>query len=408
MDGAVKASVYGGGKIARVEKNSSVTIGFKFKTGQPIIGEPIIKKNVFGAGMGAPTHGYAGLVRGNSSVTIQGKSKVEGSVYGGGLQASIGRYFLALNEDLADAHDVEIGMPYDIKSGGKATVIVQDDAEIGPDDMLMTASGGPQDAGHVFGAGKGTSPYESNLIGRYYIDEKYGYIWEDYSYDHDAYIKFIETLGITDQTEVTIGGNAFIKGSVYGGSENGYVRTNTHVTIQDNCQIGNGLVQMDDDGNYLDTKKSVNRRYVKAAALLNMKTIILIAAAKELGINTSGYSSATTDDEKEAALESIKEAIIENSDRFDMQAVYGGGNLAPYIYGYYNGYYQKTDKTIAKTDTKMVETARTEVIIDGCDYSSIKTVYGGGNAAPVSGTFVEVNGTYDIYEVFGGGKHLHR
>ena len=39
---------------------------------------------------------------------------------------------------------------------------------------------------------------------------------------------------------MTIGGTAFVKGSVYGGSENGHVRHDTHVNIQDDCQIGCG------------------------------------------------------------------------------------------------------------------------------------------------------------------------
>ncbi len=255
-NGTVGGSVYGGGMIARVEKNTSVTIGFESG-----IGEPVIQGDVFGAGMGADTHGYAGLVRGNSSVTIQGNSKVRGSVYGGGKQASIGRYFVAITQDLADAHDVDPGMPYDLKSGGKATVIVRGNAEIGPDNMMMTASGGPDNTGHVFGAGKGTIPYKTNNPRRYYMDGT-TYTWQSYSEANEsAYLKYIETLGITNETEVLIGGNAFIKGSVYGGSESGFVRENTHVTIQDNCQIGNGLVQMADNGTYLTNPLSMNRPY---------------------------------------------------------------------------------------------------------------------------------------------------
>ena len=264
-NGTVGGSVYGGGMIARVEKNSAVTIGFESG-----IGEPIIENNVFGAGMGANTHGYAGLVRGNSSVIIQGKSKVKGSVYGGGMQASIGRYFLDSN-----------GLPIDLKSGGKATVIVRGDAEIGPDNMVMknTETNKPDNTGHVFGAGKGVLPYHdfdgNPLVGDPWratpnnTKEYYNLAQQGQDYE-DKYINFINTLGITNRTEVTIGGNAFIKGSVYGGSESGYVLKNTHVTIQDNCQIGNGYVQMYDDGEndgkYLPTTSmtGVNRRYTTA------------------------------------------------------------------------------------------------------------------------------------------------
>ncbi len=70
--------------------------------------------------------------------------------------------------------------------------------------------------------------------------------------------------------------------------------------------------------------------------------------------------------------------------RYDLTAVYGGGNLAPFI------------PTVAD--------ASTYVIIDGCDLTSIETVYGGGNAASTPATNVTVNGTYEINELFGGGN----
>lgn len=70
--------------------------------------------------------------------------------------------------------------------------------------------------------------------------------------------------------------------------------------------------------------------------------------------------------------------------RYDLTAVYGGGNLAPFI------------PTVAD--------ASTHVIVDGCDLTSIETVYGGGNAASTPATNVTVNGTYEINELFGGGN----
>jgi hypothetical protein len=52
----------------------------------------------------------------------------------------------------------------------------------------------------------------------------------------------------------------------------------------------------------------------------------------------------------------------------------------------------------------VLDTLKTHVIIDGCDMTSIRQVYGGGNAASVPATDVLVNGTYEIEEVFGGGN----
>jgi hypothetical protein len=258
-NGTVKGAVYGGGQIARVENDTKVTIGLETETSAPVI-----NGNVFGAGMGVATHGYSGLVRGNSDVTVQGDAKVKGSIYGGGEKASLGRYYIATTQQLAQENDVEIGEPYDWKSGGTSTVIVRGNAVVGPDyDMLMTADGGPEDKGHVFGAGKGILPYEgTDNPGRYYLNNGQTE-WESYAGDdkEDAYVKYTETLGITNMSNVTIGGNAFVKGSVYGGSENGHVFKDTHVTIEGDCQIGNGYVQVDDEGNGLTTKLGVNRRY---------------------------------------------------------------------------------------------------------------------------------------------------
>ena len=228
-------NVYGGGEVGRVERNTKVTIGFGDGAAANAK-SPVIGGYVFGAGQGVPTHGYSGLVRGNSTVTIQGDAKVGHSVYGAGKLASLGRYWIATD----DTHGVEIGMPYGLKCGGKSTVVIQGYAEIGPNNMTM-----PTFDGNVFAGGKGVLPYEGvgpEGAGRYYMNNSGQYLWESYAGDdkETAYLKYIKTLGITETTDVTIAGNAFIKGSVYGGSENGHVRQDTHVMIAGNCQIGNG------------------------------------------------------------------------------------------------------------------------------------------------------------------------
>ena len=92
--GLVRGNVYGGGEIGRVEKNTAVTIGAENGTDVPVV-----MGDVFGAGKGLETHGYAALVRGNPTVTIQGKAKVLHSVYGGGQIASVARYNVPKTED---------------------------------------------------------------------------------------------------------------------------------------------------------------------------------------------------------------------------------------------------------------------------------------------------------------------
>ena len=73
--------------------------------------------------------------------------------------------------------------------------------------------------------------------------------------------------------------------------------------------------------------------------------------------------------------------------RYDITAVYGGGNMAAY---------EPADP----------DNNKSEVIIDGCQLTSIKTVYGGGNAACTPSTNVTVNGTFEVEELFGGGNGL--
>ena len=258
-NGTVKGSVYGGGEIGRVEQNTAVTIGLETGASTPKIGG-----DVFGAGKGLETHGYAALVRGNPTVTIQGDAEVGKSVYGGGEIASVGSYNVADAAYHAAHSDVPIGMPYELKdaNSGKCTVIVRGNAEVGPDDMKM-----PDDMGYVFGAGKGIQPtaydYESATDEHHPKRMNKSSEWEYFGTEPE-YLTFIETQAMASATDVTIGGNAFVKGSVYGGSENGHVLNDTKVTITDDCQIGNGYVQMDENGNYLANPLAMNRPYTAA------------------------------------------------------------------------------------------------------------------------------------------------
>ena len=248
-NGTVNGSVYGGGEIARVEKNSDVTIGFGagVSSGTPT-SAPEIKGDVFGAGKGVATHGYSALLRGNPSVTVQGNAKVRGSVYGGGEIASVARYKVAKTEAEAAAHGVSIDMPYTLanSTSGNCKVVVQGYAEIGPDGMQMTKSGGPDFSGNVFGAGKGILPgvytYSNNdNKPRRMVSDNGKNSWQ-YFASEEAYLSFVQTLALSSYTDVTIDENAFVKGSVYGGSENGIVQYDTHVKIKGG-QIGCGTGQ---------------------------------------------------------------------------------------------------------------------------------------------------------------------
>ena len=269
-NGTVDGTVYGGGQIGRVEWNGVVTIGLPAESGET--SAPVITGNVFGAGKGVEQYGYAALLRGNTFVTVQANAKIGKSVYGGGEIASVGKYNIVKAADLTDefkeAHpELGLGMPWSLanQGSGYCNVTVRGNAEIGPNDMQMKKVDEhgdplpPDDEGHVFGAGKGVLPYENKNdfecqthktdgVGQKHPGRMAppadGYPngkWECYEDDEEAYLTFIETQALATQTEVNIGGNAFVKGSVYGGSLSGHVQHGTHVTIADDCQIGAGF-----------------------------------------------------------------------------------------------------------------------------------------------------------------------
>ena len=76
--------------------------------------------------------------------------------------------------------------------------------------------------------------------------------------------------------------------------------------------------------------------------------------------------------------------------QFEIQGVYGGGNMSNYE---------------PKTYDENTEFGQhTKVIIDGCDNTSIERVYGGGNASNVPLTDVTIEGAFQIGYVFGGGN----
>ena len=262
-DGKLKAgtgNVYGGGELGRVEKNTVVTIGVTPKEGETIDDtkfKPTIYGSVFGAGKGVATHGYSALVRGNSTVTIQGFAKVGESVYGGGEVASVGRY------------NVIGGVPTSLKNENSGNCIVTTMFHVDGSGNIV-ANDQPDNSGHVFGAGKGAMPGIYTFSGNSYpyhmtLNANGNSVWETITTE-EAYLRFIETLGLATQTDVTIGGKAFVKGDVFGGAEQGFVQHDTHVTIEGDCQIGNGYVQMNDAGTYLARKArySLNRRYTDA------------------------------------------------------------------------------------------------------------------------------------------------
>ena len=236
-------NVYGGGEIGRVEWNTQVKIGVG--TGEGTFA-PVIYGSVFGAGKGLDTHGYSALVRGNSTVTVQGNAKVEHNIYGGGEMSTVGRYWVkGINDNVTGAptapSDLPDGMPYQQQSGGVCTVTVQGNAQIGPD------AGASDEAGHVFGAGKGVNPSFTAGATKRMVNNADGGSLVVFADDattgktaETLYLEFLQTLALVTNTQVTINGGV-VKGSVYGGSKSGFVQTNTDVDIQNGTVSGDAF-----------------------------------------------------------------------------------------------------------------------------------------------------------------------
>ena len=218
--------------------------------------------------------------------------------------------------------------------------------------------------------------------------------------------------------------NGTIYGDVYGGSALGKVNSNTTNTTTVNLK--GGVIKGDAYGGGLgdsDTEADVNGNVI---VTLDGTAFELTTTTDDKGnkIPTSGrifgcnningspkgtvlvqvLNTVARDDEG-----NVKAKPTPNSGVYELQAVYGGGNLAAYnptdpeADGQFTSY-TWGEKNVAHVNTKKP----VQVVIYGCEETSIEYVYGGGNAAATPATDVTVLGSYEIGSVFGGGNGKDR
>ena len=222
---SIKGSVYGGGENGHNFHDASVTV--HSGTIGIVSGEKVTigdieyegarypyRGNVYGSGCGTDTYTgtdsktyfdfNAGIVRGNTTVLIDGGHVVH-NVYGGGAMGSVGTYTFDAN-----------GKPTSCADGTGTCTVTVSDGQIGVAGATMAGhgKGGPDDFGHVFGAGRGEM-HDPNLYPN------------------------VETCAYFNKTILNISGTAFLTGSAYGGSESGHVLGDTEVNISGG-QIGCG------------------------------------------------------------------------------------------------------------------------------------------------------------------------
>jgi len=339
----ILGSVFGSGDDGHVLTNATVTVnsGTIGKNGSEDDG------NVYGGGRGVDKWTYssverfsptAGLVRGNTTVTIN-DGFIKHNVYGGGKLASVGEY-ITYDPVTYDTYGYEIPVldnygTIQPKSGtGLATVTING-GTIGTDG---------NENGHVFGSGFG--------------------------YPEGTELQYHE-LAFTNQTDVTITGEATVKGSVFGSGENGHVRGNTLVKIEGGTVGTTGITGY--DGNVYGGGRGKDK-------------------------NNSGLFSPTAGQTYGNSEVRISDGVVKGS-------VFGGGRLASVgVAGNENTGWAKVTVSGGTIGTEGNQGA-----IGGNVYGSSKGLAGAAyhELAFVKNSIVTVSGGNVYGAVFGGGEDGH-
>lgn len=222
-------------------------------------------------------------------------------------------------------------------------------------------------------------------------------------------------------TETTYSGTADIAGDVYGGSALGTVNSSTSNTTTVNLYsgtihgdaYGGGLGQIEREAAegvkpLADIKAIVNgnvvvNQYGVKYEIKKIKenadaTDEIVSSGRIFGCNNLNgtplgsvyvnvYGSKSYSGERGIG-------------KFEIAAVYGGGNLAAY-----KPYGPAANNT---SEDYKATIRQAHVTISGCSEVSIEQVYGGGNAASTPSTLVDIEGCFEINEVFGGGNGKDR
>ena len=447
-DGApnIYSQVFGGGRDGHVRNNAHVVVNNGF-IGQPYNDfgntetddyQRYHRGNVYGAGSGLGVydgthHGiFSGSVTNSTTVDINGGT-IYNNVYGGGALACVGPPRLDPEKDYATA------------SISKCTVNING-GTIGEVDVYNNHKFG----GTIYGGSRGDrgGNYNDLVSGEETIENYASVLWTEVNINPHP----------TNRNN-----DAVIAGNVYGGARGGQVKKDTKVNllggvIKHNAYgggrgttniaadvLGNTTVELNKDV-AIDAKGCIVDKVFgcndlngtpKGHVLVHvygtqnsgkddMSTKVgppaysaargaeegykewltrLISEATASGGLAAEASQITNAESLLTSLYGTEEASLTEANKtditnrandivtalkamhnYDVTAVYGGGDLAPY--------------------KPTVNEEQTEVIIEGCDVTSIKQVYGGGNAAYVPATNVLVKSAYVIDELFGGGNGL--
>ena len=459
-DTRVFGSVFGSGENGHVWEDTRIDISggeIGYQTNSSTF---IYAGNVYGSGRGvdhphSPTgiSETAGKVRGNTTVNLTG-GIVWRDVYGGGSLASVGEadetaadskknitsdpttnnpfpYSTGLTRVVIDGTSAVHGSVYGSGRGVASTSAVYKQAAY-VKNTLVTVKGSAHVFQNVFGGGNaghvrkntdvtidGSSKVDGNVYGGGAGDissPTAGLVNHDVAVNikggliaHDVYgggaiansnVHDVRNTAVTECTD-TNRGNAktlvnltggIILGDAYGGGQ-GVIPSSgaTAAEIANAAALVQGDVTLTLDGTaFYPTKSGGVATSGRVFGCNNLngtpQGTVFVKVLQTKGVTESGGTYSVND---------TKPTL--DTDTYEVQAVYGGGNLAAYEPWDAAATGQYTTGVVAASNPL-------QVLIDGCDKTSIEYVYGGGNAASAPSTQVIVRGAYELGTVFGGGN----
>ena len=347
--------------------------------------------NIYGAGCGISNTSTSGSMERGSNVVVADNAYVEHGVYGGGAYGYTSDYATPSNEVTATLYIL----------GGHVG------GQQGYDDLDNTLNGG------VYGGASQNRGSSSSIImygglvegGVYGGSNNSGEMMHNTSVAiHGGQVGtasnpanvhgggFGQNTEVTGNVDVMVGtrtgndityttsGDAVVYGDVYGGSAlgktNGTAANTTHHT---NVTLNAGTINGSLYGGALGSSTVAANVYSPVAVKVYGGTVNTTSASGSGGVY--GANNVNGAPQRSVTVDIYGTDPAPSAGAYALDAVYGGGNQANYLYG--NGYPKTT--------------------VHNCN-NSIAYVYGGGNAAAVGSTDVTIWGGNIIGNVFGGGN----
>ena len=406
--GIIWRDVYGGGSLASVGEEGEegddsyisvtsdplTTNPYPYATGLTRVyihgtsATPEVHGSVYGSGRGVAStltaYRQAAYVK-NTLVTI-GKARVYQNVFGGGNAGHVRRNTVV---DILDGAKVD-GNVY----GGGAGSIKSPTAGLVNHDVAVNILGGLI-AGDVYGGG---AIANSNTHDRRNDPSLYA---DGTTAKAHASTDGNPSENSTCTTDVNLTGG-IILGNAYGGGQGvipGAGATAAEIANAAALVRGNVKVTLNGTAFRITTTKDDQGNNIAATGRVfgcnnlngTPQGTVLVHVLRTRGVTESGGTYTVNDTKPE-----------KGTDTYEVQAVYGGGNLAAYEPWEETADGQYTHNGHVATQRPL------QVVVDGCDEASIEYVYGGGNAAATPSTDVLMVGCYEVGYLFGGGNGKDR